>query len=104
MTMGLFEMAAAVTEKRAAEQGHSFRTKHYAGVIAYRQGHVDEAVKYFKQSLEINPNSGVTMAYLGHALWKLGRPKEAEPYYRDFIKNWGDNATIQERLRQLESL
>lgn len=104
MTMGLFEMAEAVTEKRAAAQGHSFRTRHYAGVIAYRQGQVDEAVSHFKQSLEINPNSGVTMAYLGHALWKLGRNREAEPYYREYIRNWGDNETIQGRLRQLKAL
>jgi spermidine synthase len=102
--LGLLNLAEAITEKRATAQGHSYRTKHYAGVIAYRRGQNENAEKYFREALELNPNSGITVAYLGHSLWKSGQLKKAAPYYREFIRSWGDNALIEKRIRMLESL
>jgi spermidine synthase/Flp pilus assembly protein TadD len=98
-----YDLVETATTARVKHLGHSYRTKHYTGVIAYRRGQMGHAEKYFREALKINPYSGITVAYLGHALWKLGRLKEAEPYYREFIRNWGDNATIEKRLRMIES-
>ena len=99
-----YELVEMATKARAEQLGHSYRTKHYFGVIAYRRGQTGKAEKYFREALKMNPYSGVTVAYLGHAMWKTGRLKEAEPYYREFIRSWGDNATIEKRLLTIESL
>ena len=99
-----YDLVETATKARVEYQGHSYRTKHYYGVIAYRRGQQAQAERYFREALKMNPYSGVSVAYLGHALWKLGRLKEAEPYYRVFIRRWGDNAIIEKRLRMIESL
>jgi spermidine synthase len=99
-----YDLVETATKARVEHLGHSYRTKHYTGVLAYRRGQTGKAEKYFREALELNPYSGVTLAYLGHSLWKLGRLKEAEPHYREFIQSWGENATIEKRLRMIEAL
>jgi len=99
LALRMFNIVDSVSRKREAAQGASYRTRHYFGVIAYRKGHPKQAEGYFRESLAYNAHSGVTLAYLGHALWKQARFKEAAVYYRKYENYWGQNATISKRLK-----
>ena len=86
------------SQKREVAQGPTYRTFHYLGVISLRRDRAKQAESYFRESLKLNTHNGVTLAYLGHALWKQGRLKEAAGYYREFESYWGQNATISKRI------
>ncbi|NOR40524.1 MAG: hypothetical protein GQ537_04890, partial [Gammaproteobacteria bacterium] len=104
LSLRMYNMVGSVSRKREAAQGASYRTRHYFGVIAYRQGNPKQAEGYFRESLEHNAHSGVTLAYLGHALWKQRRVKEAVVYYRKYDNYWGQNATISKRIKLGDAL
>jgi spermidine synthase len=104
LSLRMYNMVGSVSRKREVAMGASYRTRHYFGVIAYRKGNPKQAEEYFRESLAHNAHSGVTLAYLGHALWKQARTKEAAVYYRKYENYWGQNATISKRIKLADAL
>ncbi|MES0371891.1 MAG: fused MFS/spermidine synthase [Mariprofundaceae bacterium] len=104
LALRMFHSVGSVSLKREEALGMSYRTRHYFGVIAYRKGELKQAEEYFRESLAINVHNGVTLAYLGHTLWKQARLKEAVAYYQRYVNYWGENKTISKRIKLVNSL
>lgn len=52
------------------------------GNVVLRKGRIDEALKHYRQSLELNEQQPKLRVNIGVALQSLGRDDEAEQYYR----------------------
>ena len=53
----------------------------------------------FKKSIELGPHLWAPKIMLGELLYKMGRIKEAEPYFKETLKNKiPDNSTVKEYL------
>jgi tetratricopeptide (TPR) repeat protein len=52
-----------------------------AGVASHEAGNTDEAVKYFQQAIEFDPDLWQAYQYLGSDLFQMGRASEALLYY-----------------------
>ncbi|MCX5705895.1 MAG: tetratricopeptide repeat protein [Candidatus Omnitrophica bacterium] len=91
---------------------------HNRGADCYNSGRYDEAVKYFKQSLRLNPKSVVTHFNLGNAYMEIKRENEAvaeykiaiemDPYaadaYRALSSFYADRALFDEAIATLKKV
>jgi len=59
---------------------------------------ISEIEDLFKKSIELNPNLWAPKILLGELLYKVGRYKEAEVYFRGSLKKIPNNGSIKEYL------
>jgi Flp pilus assembly protein TadD len=57
------------------------------GVIAAREGRMDEAIEHWKRAVEANPREWDTVFNLGLVLRQRGREVEARPYLERFVRD-----------------
>ncbi len=69
------------------------------GWIYYRQGKLEEALKYLGKAMEM-VNDGEVAAHYGEVLWKLGRREEATAVWARAREQFGDNEILQQTLRR----
>lgn len=100
----LYDRLSLACRDREADGLVSYRTRHYLGLVAYRARQFAEAEQLFRESLELNPFNGITIAYLGHALWEQGFYRKAAEYYREYTARWGRSALIEKRLGIVNTL
>ena len=55
------------------------------GIKLYELGKFQEAISYFDQVLEINPNNATAIAKKGDSLFELGNPREAVIYFEKLL-------------------
>lgn len=70
------------------------------GWVLFRQGRVDEALKYLRAAYENFPDPEVA-AHLGEALWTGGQPAEARKVWRNGLEQNPDDTLIRETMDRL---
>ncbi len=55
------------------------------GVMAAQEGRLDEAIQHWRTASELNPRDYQTLFNLASTLDRVGRPGEAEPYFRRYL-------------------
>ena len=68
------------------------------GFLLLQKGEVDDAIRLFRQALEINPNWVGTLYGLGNAYVEKGQLPEAVDYYQRGLKAQPQNAIIEMKL------
>jgi tetratricopeptide (TPR) repeat protein len=71
------------------------------GWVAYRQGRLEEAVRFLARAWELDRNPEIA-AHLGEVLWRLERREEALAVWREGAELDPDNAVLAETLARLE--
>lgn len=69
----------AITEATARARGFP-ETELAAGVLAWQNGELADAVDHFARTLELAPSQPVALEYLGRLLFEGGRPEEGTEY------------------------
>lgn len=59
-------------------------THHLKGFIQYVQHNYNDAIEYYRKSIELKPESAVSFSELGQSLLLNGKPEEALSFMRDF--------------------
>ena len=73
-----------------------------AGIAAYQQGSYDEAVRHLAKLKSLTEQDPEADIYHGNALVRLGRVREARPFYLDAMKLWDpDGVAARNFLRTL---
>jgi tetratricopeptide (TPR) repeat protein len=81
-----FSMAMEELRQAVAIDRHLPFYEASLGSLLARQGNLDEAIDWYKRSLQRDPHSGLTLNNLGYALYQQGKVDEAIPYYRKAIE------------------
>ena len=71
------------------------------GWVAYRQGRLEEAVRFLARAWELDRNPEIA-AHLGEVLWRLERREEALAVWREGAELDPDNAVLAETLARFE--
>lgn len=79
---------------------HLAEAYYYLGTAKFKQQQWSEAVKFYRQSLEINPNGGDCCLGLAEALGKLGQWSQAVEFYRQATLLSGESSEVLFRLGQ----
>ncbi|OGR60037.1 MAG: hypothetical protein A2X36_08755 [Elusimicrobia bacterium GWA2_69_24] len=61
-----------------------------AGVEQHTAGNMDEAVRFFRQAIEYDPELWDAYQYLGQGLYQTGRTAEAVMYYERYLEHHPD--------------
>jgi len=70
------------------------------GWVLYKQGHLDEALKYLDRAYALLPDQEVA-AHYGEVLWKLGREKEARSLWAKALEATPDHPQLDETMQRL---
>lgn len=74
----------------------------HLGIAAYQQGAYGEAAAYFAQHKDLTEQDPEADIYHGNALVRMGRVREARPFYLDAMKLWdSDGVAARNFLRTL---
>ena len=74
----------------------------HLGIAAYQQGAYGEAAAYFAQHKDLTEQDPEADIYHGNALVRMGRVREARPFYLDAMKLWDpDGVAARNFLRTL---
>jgi tetratricopeptide (TPR) repeat protein len=73
--------------RRLIELGeHSPELFYNAGLICQKQGQTQDAVGFYQQALNEDPQFAEALLNLGHALMSMGQEEEARSYWRRAIR------------------
>lgn len=86
---------------RQLEIRSNAETYYNIGVLLMYQERNQEAIQYFKEALNLDPNYLPTHLNLGATFLKANRAKEAVPYYQSALQLKPDDAEIQHILNAL---
>ena len=73
--------------RRLIELGeHSPELYYNAGLICQKRGQTEDAVGYYQQALQEDPQFAEALLNLGHALMAMGQEEEAKSFWRRAIR------------------
>ncbi len=75
----------AMTEALAMDPGTA-KAHNILGVMEAQEGRPEEAIAHWRLAAQFNPQDYQTLFNLGKTLDKLGRPAEAEVFYRQYLE------------------
>ncbi|MCL2270673.1 MAG: tetratricopeptide repeat protein [Treponema sp.] len=83
--LGMTEQAyKGFTSARAIKQ-NNFEVNYNLGALEFDRKNYEKAVQLLQQAKTMNPESPAVLRYLGHAFFRLKKPKEAMSYIRKAI-------------------
>ena len=88
---GNYRQAGEVYGKLISEKPGDHRLHHRLGVLAVREGRLDEAISHFDKALKTAPNDGELLTDLGYALYLQGRYDDAEQRLKSVVADNPDN-------------
>ena len=72
-----------------------------AALAAHLTGHLDEAIRHYRKTLELDPRTATAHSNLAVILDEAGQDRETAVHYRQAIALLGEkNAAYRERMRQ----
>ena len=74
------------------------------GRDTYNAGKYDEAIKFLKKSLKMNPDNVDSIYFLGRAYDRKGNAKTAAKYYQNLIDNYSNTSRASEAKDRLAAL
>ncbi len=84
--------------RRQAKEARKPEALHLLGILALQEGRGNEAIRYLKRSLELNPSNAECLNNLGQTFESLGRLEDAIAVYRKAISLIPDFADAQTNL------
>ena len=82
-----FRQVEGRPQMSSAHFGPTDPTAHFEyGILMYEEGKLDEAIDRFRKALELDPQRGMALYYLGNALRQQGSLDEAIQAYRTAIE------------------
>lgn len=104
LAAGLHEQAAPLFEEVVAARPDEPRGWVNLGVAHAGLGRVARAIDAYRKALDLQPGQTEAATYLGNALYRVGRRREAEAAWRTALQTSNDPETIARLRRTLERL
>ena len=104
LSAGLPEQAAPLFEDVVAARPDDPRAWVNLGLAHAGLGRVARAIDAYRKALGLQPAQSEAATYLGNALYRVGRRREAEAAWRDALRTSSDPETIARLRRTIERL
>jgi tetratricopeptide (TPR) repeat protein len=85
LKVGMIDQAYKAFSMARSLQQNNFEVNYNLGVIEFERKNYEKAVQILHQARAMNPESPAVLRYMGHALFRLKKPKEAMTFIRKAI-------------------